>query len=164
MFWVIALGIAAGSRTMTPLGVLCWAAWLGFVPVADTPVHWAGTLAALIIFTACAIGEYIGDTLPSTPSRKKLPLALARLAMGIFVGCLIASLLGQPRAGGVIFGGIGALIGTHGGYWVRMRMARFFGRDLPAALIESAMALGLAVLAMYHFHLELLSLTKHIGI
>lgn len=163
MFWTIVLGIAAGSRTMTPLAVLCWAARLGFVPVVGTPVAWAGTLTAVIVSTACALGEYVADTLPRTPSRKQLPLALGRLAMGIFVGCLIASLLGQPRAGGVIFGATGALIGTHGGYSVRMRMARLFGRDLPAALIESAVALALAIVAMDHIHQELMMLAKRVG-
>lgn len=161
MFWTVALGIAGGCRTMTPLAVLCWFAYLGLVPVADTPVAWAGTLTALVIFSLCALGEYVADTLPHTPSRKTLPLMLGRLAMGMFVGCLIAKLLGQPMAGGVIFGGVGALIGTYGGYAVRMRGARLFRRDLPMALLESAAMLGLAILAMDHIHLELMTLAKH---
>lgn len=146
---------------MTPLAVLCWFAWLGVVPVADTPIAWTRTLPALIVFTLCALGEYVVDTLPRTPSRKKLPLMLGRLAMGIFVGCLIASLLGQPIAGGVIFGGAGALIGTYGGYSVRMRGARLFGRDLPMALLESAAVVALCILALHQIHEDLLVLAKH---
>lgn len=161
MFWTIILGVAAGCRTMTPLGVLCWFAWLKLVPVADTPVAWAGTTVALVIFTACAVGEYVADTLPMTPSRKKLPLMLGRLAMGIFVGCLVATLLHQPSTGGVVFGGVGALIGTYGGYAARMRGARLFGRDLPMALLESAVVLGLAIEALRHIHLEMATMARH---
>jgi uncharacterized membrane protein len=47
---------------------------------------------------------------------------------------------------GVIAGAIGAIAGTLGGYAMRVRLAKAFGRDRPAAFIEDAIAyLGAAL-------------------
>jgi uncharacterized membrane protein len=44
---------------------------------------------------------------------------------------------------------VGAVIGTLGGAKVRGALARTFGRDLPAALIEDAVAIiGAALIVM----------------
>jgi uncharacterized membrane protein len=46
-------------------------------------------------------------------------------------------------------GVVGALIGTYGGFESRRALARAFGRDLPAALIEDAVAIVLALGMVY---------------
>lgn len=155
MFFTIFLATATGMRTLTPITVICWAAYLGFLPVEGTWASWMAHLTPVIVLTVLALGEYVGDTLPQTPSRKAWPLVAGRLCAGILVGVVIATVLGQPKAGGVIFGVIGALIGTYGGYRVRMFGARLFKRDLPMALLESSMALALSVLAVWHIHVEI---------
>jgi uncharacterized membrane protein len=58
----------------------------------------------------------------------------------------------QPVAGGVIFGVIGALIGSYGGVRVRLWLAKLVGRDLPVALGESLVALGVAVFVGLKLH------------
>jgi uncharacterized membrane protein len=161
MFWTILLATATGMRTMTAIAVICWGAYLGYLPVEGTWAAWTASLVSVIVFTVLALGEYVGDTLARTPSRKKLPLVAGRLCFGILVGLVIAAALGQPKAGGVILGVIGALIGTYGGYRVRMFGARLFKRDLPMALIESAVALAFAVFAVWHIHLGLLPNASH---
>jgi uncharacterized membrane protein len=65
---------------------------------------------------------------------------------------MVAVAIDEPVAGGVIFGSVGAIIGTWGGFFVRMTAARIFRRDLPAALLESASAITLAVLALVRLH------------
>jgi len=155
MFWTILLATATGMRTFTAITVICWAAYLGFLPVEGTWASWMASLAAVIVFTVLALGEYVGDTLPRTPSRTKPPGVTGRLCMGILVGVVIATVLVQPKAGGVIFGVIGALIGTYGGHRVRMFGARLFKRDLPMALLESSAALGFCLLAVWHIHEEI---------
>ena len=60
--------------------------------------------------------------------------------------------------GGVIFGVIGALIGAFGGLRVRMYWSKALGKDLPVALTESAIALGLAVGACWELHTLLVSM------
>jgi uncharacterized membrane protein len=65
---------------------------------------------------------------------------------------MVAVAIDEPVAGGIIFGAVGAIIGTWGGFFVRMTVARIFRRDLPAALLESASAVALAVLAIVKLH------------
>jgi uncharacterized membrane protein len=138
-------------RTMTAIAVLCWFAWLQLLPQTGRG-FWAGYLVTAIVFTVLAVGEYIGDTLPSTPSRTDPLLVAARVTFGALVGGLAANGIVEPVAGGVIFGVVGALIGTYGGYRVRMYWAKSLGRDLPAALGESAIALGLALFTCWQLH------------
>lgn len=143
--------MTVGLRTMTAIAVLCWFAWLQLLPQAGWG-SWTGHLVTVIVFTVLAVGEYIGDTLPSTPSRTDPLLVAARVSFGALVGGLAAHAIVEPVAGGVIFGVVGALIGTYGGYRVRMYWAKSLGRDLPAALGESAIALALAVLTSWQLH------------
>ena len=122
------LSVGSGCRTMTPIAVLCWAAYLGYIP-ATSWASWTASLAAVVIFTVCAVGEWVVDILPQTPSRRDLPLASARVAFGILVASLMWKLENQPVAGGVVIGIVGAVIGTRLGYRARVGLARKIGRD-----------------------------------
>jgi uncharacterized membrane protein len=154
------LGITVGMRTMTAIAVLCWFAWLQLLPQTGR-ASWAGYLVTAIVFTVAAVGEYIGDTLPTTPSRLA-PIGLgARIVFGALVGGLAAHGIYEPTAGGLIFGVVGALIGAYGGHWLRVVAAKRVGRDLPVALLGSAIALGVAVFTCWELHIWL---TKVIGV
>jgi uncharacterized membrane protein len=137
---------------MTAIAVMCWYAWLGLLPQYGW-TFWAGNLISAIVFTAFALGEYVGDTLPMIPSRTSAGPLVARLAFGALCGLLGARAVLEPPAGGVIFGVVGALIGAYGGQRLRMVCARWLGRDLPVALCESGLALGLALLAAHQLHI-----------
>ncbi|HEY4010901.1 MAG TPA: DUF4126 domain-containing protein [Acidobacteriaceae bacterium] len=151
MDMVLVLGVVTGMRSMTAIAALCWAAWLGLIPEHGWAL-WISYLAAAIVFTICALGEYVVDTLPKTPRRTDLGPALLRVVIGSLVGALVATAINEPIAGGVIFGAVGAIIGTWGGFFVRMTVARMFKRDLPAALLETASAIALAVIAIARLH------------
>ncbi len=142
------LGLSTGLRALTGVAVMCWFAYLG-----RTPLHgwafWAGYLVSVIVFSVMALGEYVGDTLPSTPNRTAAGPAVSRLVLGGLAGALGANAVHQPAVGGVILGLLGAAIGTWGGFRVRARLARALGSDLPAALLESALALGVALFAAH---------------
>jgi uncharacterized membrane protein len=157
MFNLILLTIATGMRTMTGIAVVCWAAYLGYLPVEGTWAFWTAKLVSVIVFTVLAVGEYVGDTLPQTPSRRDWPLVLGRLFFAVLVGVIIATAMTQPKAGGVLVGIVGALIGIYGGYRVRMFGARLFKHDLPAALIESSLAVAFSVYAMAQIYSEVTS-------
>ena len=90
-----------------------------------------------------ALAELVVDQLPSTPSRKVPQQFGARLVSGAFAGAIIGTVGGALLAG-LIAGVIGAAIGTYGGAEARSRLAGAFGRDMPAALIEDAVAILLA--------------------
>lgn len=145
--YVLALliGVIAGLRAMTAPAAVSWAARLGWLPLQDTPLAFLGYTATPYIFTALAIVELITDQLPKTPSRT-VPMQFgARLVLGGLSGAAIGAAHGG-LAGGLIAGLIGAVIGTLGGARARAAMARAFGRDQPAALIEDAVAVVGAVL------------------
>ena len=151
MEWIFLLGVVTGCRTMTAIAVVCWAAWLGTLPEHGWAI-WITYLISALIFTGFAIGEYIGDTLPKTPSRKAPGPATARLVFGALVGALAATAIYEPAAGGVLAGVAGAAIGTWGGYAIRMVSAKRIGRDLPIAITESIVVLLLAVFAVWQLH------------
>lgn len=156
MDWIVLLGVVTGMRTMTGIAVVCWAAWLAWFPEHGWAA-WTTYLVSALVFSVCALGEYAGDTRPNTPSRKAPGPAFARLVFGGLAGALAATATLEPVAGGILAGVVGAVIGTWGGYAVRAWGGRLAGRDLPVALAESALALALAWIAVWHIHVEILS-------
>jgi uncharacterized membrane protein len=69
-------------------------------------------------------------------------------------GAIAGGALGATAGGwmgGAVAGVIGAVIGTLGGYEARRRLAAMFGKDLPAALLEDVVAVGVAVLIVTRF-------------
>ncbi|MFM0110862.1 DUF4126 domain-containing protein [Paraburkholderia nemoris] len=148
--YVVALliGVLAGLRAMTAPAAISWAAHLGWLPLQDTPLAFLGFAATPYIFTVLAIVELITDQLPKTPSRT-VPMQFgARIVLGGLSGAAIGAAHGG-LVGGLIAGVVGAVIGTLGGARVRAALARTFGRDLPAALIEDAVAIvGAVVIVM----------------
>lgn len=145
---ILLLGITAGLRTATALAAVSIGAWLGWINLSGTWAAFFGSGIALVVFIILAVLEYIGDTLPRTPSRKApMPFA-GRVIAGALAGLLVTLPSGQWLAG-LVIGAIGGVIGTLGGYEARRRLALAIGRDLPAALVEDAVAIILALLAIY---------------
>ena len=142
-----ALGVVTGMRTMTAPTAVSIAAHVGAVSVTGTWFAWLGYAWTPWILGLFAIVELILDQLPSTPSRKAPVGFGARLLAGMLAGGAICASTGSVP-GGVIAGAIGAVAGTLGGYALRVRLAKAFGRDRPAALIEDALAYFGAALAV----------------
>jgi uncharacterized membrane protein len=89
--------------------------------------------------------ELVTDQLPSTPSRTVPVQFGARLISGAVSGAGIGA-VGDAMIPGLVLGIIGAVAGTLGGRAFRGELAKRFGKDRPAALIEDAVALGGAAL------------------
>jgi uncharacterized membrane protein len=141
-------GIVAGSRTFTALAAVSWAARWGYLNLDDSWLAFMGYAWTPWIFTLLALVEMVTDQLPSTPSRK-VPMQFgARIVSGALSGATIGVAAGS-WVGGLIAGVIGAVIGTLGGAEIRARMAKAFGRDTPAALVEDAGAIILGLLIIW---------------
>jgi uncharacterized membrane protein len=151
MPFLILIGVSTGMRTMTATAVLCWFAYLQLLPQHGA-LFWTGMLVSAIVFTVLALGEYVGDTLPTTPARTAPGPLAARIVFGALAGAMAARGILEPYAGGVIFGVLGALIGAYGGIRVRLYLAKLVGRDLPVALAESALALAMPLYITYTLH------------
>ena len=141
------LGVIAGLRAVTPVAAVCWGAALGMLKVAGTPLAILGSMVTVWIATAAAVFEFISDKLPKTPSRK-VPI---QFGARILMGGLAAAALGVPSGAlldGAVLGILGAVAGTFGGAAARGALARAFGRDLPAALVEDLVAVAGAALVV----------------
>ncbi len=148
---IFILGIVAGLRAATPLAAVSWAAYLGWIDLSGTWASFVGNIIVAIILTLAAIAEFVTDQLPNTPSRKVPQQFAARVISGGIVG-LVVGLPSGAWIVGIILGAIGAVIGTLGGAEVRARLAKAFGRDLPAGLLEDVVAVVVAFLAAYFAH------------
>jgi len=143
------VGVVAGLRAMTAPAVVSWAARLGRIHLEGTPFAFLGYAATPWIVSLLALVELVTDQLPKTPSRKAPPGFIARLVTGGLCGAALGASAGQ-LAGGLVAGVVGAVAGTLGGYEFRARLARAFGKDLPAALIEDLIAVGGGLLLVSH--------------
>jgi uncharacterized membrane protein len=139
------IGVVAGLRAMTAPAALSWAASLGLLNLEGTWLAFLGYRWTPWIMTILAVGELIGDQLPTTPSRKTLMPFATRIIVGGLCGGAIAA-QGGSFVGGLAAGALGGIIGTLGGAEGRARLAAAFGKDRPAALIEDAIAILGAVL------------------
>jgi uncharacterized membrane protein len=135
------IGVIAGLRVFTSITVVSWAARLGWINLAGTHLAFLGSAAAPWILSVLALAELVNDKLPNTPSRKAPPQFIARIVMGGFSGSALG-LAHDSLIAGLIAGAVGAVIGTLGGAAVRGALAKAFGKDLPAALLEDLVAIG----------------------
>jgi uncharacterized membrane protein len=128
---------------MTAPAVVCWGSRLGWLGLAGTPYTFTAHLPAVIIFTVCAIGELIADKLPKTPKRTAPAPLIFRLVMGALCGVVLAAAGHAAMGLGIVFGAIGALIGSFGGYLVRHALTSRAGLpDFPVALVEDLIAVA----------------------
>jgi uncharacterized membrane protein len=141
------IGIVAGLRTFTAPAAVSWAARLGGLDLSATPLAFLGYTFTPWIMTVGALGELVVDQLPTTPSRKLPGPFGARIVSGGLSGAAIGAASGALVIG-MVAGIIGAVIGTLGGHAFRARLAAAFGNDRPAAIIEDALAIGAALLAV----------------
>lgn len=139
------IGVIAGLRAMTAPAAISWAARLGWLDLAATPLAFLGYAYTPWIFTMLALGELVTDQLPTTPSRTVPVQFGTRILVGALCGGSISA-SGGALVLGLIAGIAGAAVGTLGGRAFRGRLAAAFGNDHPAALVEDAIAIGGAFL------------------
>ena len=144
----VLLGISAGLRSMMPLAVVAWAA-RGWPAVAGSALGFMAAPITGYVFAALAIGELIADKLPFIPSRLQPGPLGGRVISGALTGAVAAiAMQGSPIVAGLA-GAIGGLAGSFGGHAVRrgLTVDRKLP-DLPVALAEDLVAIGLALFAV----------------
>ncbi len=149
-----AIGVVAGLRTFTALMVVSWAARLKWVDLDHTWAAFLGGAIAPLLLTVLAAGELVTDQLPKTPSRKTPVQFAARVLSGAFSGVVFATGVGASLVLGALFGALGAVAGTLGGYAARTRLVKALNvPDVAVAIPEDLVAVvgGLLVVAFF-FH------------
>jgi uncharacterized membrane protein len=149
------IGVVAGLRSLTAPALVSWGAYLGWVDADGTWASWVGHPITVTVLTVLAVVELITDKLPKTPSRTTPTGFAPRIITGGFSGAVICIGLGAGSVlamsiWGAILGVVGAVLGTLGGYQLRKWLAGAFGRDLPAAVLEDAIAVlgALAIVSL----------------
>lgn len=143
-FYLVAflIGIVAGLRAMTSPAAVSWAAYLGRLHLQGTWLAFLGFAVLPYLLTLAAVGEFVTDKLPSTPSRK-IPVQFgARLATGALAGAAVGASHGHWPPG-LVAGVIGAVAGTYGGAAGRIWLIGVAGA-VPAGLIEDVIAVAIA--------------------
>ncbi len=141
------LGFACGLRALVGLAAVSWAASSQHLPLQGTWLSFLGNRITSYVSSVLAIGEMINDKLPKTLSRLVPPQFGARIVMGALTGTAIGLSRGSVAVGAVA-GIAGSVAGTLAGAKGRAMLAKLFGRDLPAALVEDVLAVLLAVIAL----------------
>jgi uncharacterized membrane protein len=142
------IGIVSGLRTFTGITAISWAARLHWLHLEQTKLAFLGYAATPYILTVLAIGELIGDQLPKTPSRTVPPQFIARILAGALCGAAFG-LANGALVVALVSAIVGSVVGTLGGARFRALLAKTFGSDIPAAFLEDAIAIALAVSIVY---------------
>jgi len=125
---IFALGAVCGMRTL-----------LGPALVARE-----ASKNAQAVFGLLAVGEFVGDKMPRTPSRFQ-PLGLAgRTLSGAGVGYVLCRRAGRSPWLGLALGACAALLGAYGGYHARKALGEAL--HIPDALVavgEDALAVSI---------------------
>jgi len=141
------VGIACGLRALVGLAAVSWAASSQHLPLQGTWLSFLGNRITSYISSVLAVGEIINDKMPKTPSRLVPPQFIARVVMGALTGSAIG-LSHESLLLGALAGIVGSVVGTFAGAKGRAFLAKAFGRDLPAALLEDVLAIALAFVAL----------------
>lgn len=143
------LGILAGLRSMTPPAAVAWAARLGRLQLEGTSLAFLGSAMAAYALTGLMLGELVADKLARTPSRTRPGPFIARLVTGGLAGASLTAGLGGSLGIGAVFGVLGAIGGTLGGYKARTGLVRALREpDWVVAVGEDAVAVGGAFLIL----------------
>jgi uncharacterized membrane protein len=142
------LGAASGLRALAGLAVVSWAAHLGYFHLGHTWLAFLGYAVSPYILTLLAVVEMVNDKRSKTPSRKVPPQFIVRVVMGTLCGAALGLSTVQLVVC-LIAGAVGSVGGTLIGASARASGARLLSRDLPAALIEDAVTIGLSVVAVF---------------
>jgi len=149
--WLIAiplLGFITGMRTMTPITVVCWFAWLRLLPV-DEWAAWSAKLPVVVAFTLLAALEYIADKYGRTPRPTRPVVLLIRVFFGGLVGAIVATALDAPGVEGVILGVLGSLVGAFTAYQLRHQLTHRIGcKTWHVTVSEDIFAVCCAILCL----------------
>ncbi len=149
LFAIPLLGFITGMRTMTPLAVISWFAWLHLLPVSDDWCYWCAKLPVVIAFTLLAAAEYIADKLGHSPRHTRPSILSLRIFLVGLVGAIVAAGLNSSGIEGTILGVLGALVGAFCAYQLRHQLTRRIGcKTWHVTVTEDIFAVSFAILCM----------------
>jgi len=153
LLFAFVMGLVAGSRTFLAPAIVSWGLVLhgsALIPgLSQSPLAFMQSSITAWIFALLAIGELIGDKLPSASSRLAPGPLVARVVSGALSGATICAAIGASVPAGAVLGVLGALAGAWVGFTFRTSWSKpLHAPALVTALIEDAIAIGAALFVM----------------
>jgi uncharacterized membrane protein len=142
-----AIGVVSGMRALLPAAILAQMVRKTTLELDDSPIAKIGRPTTATAIALLAIGELIGDKLPSTPDRTKPVALVPRILSGALCGAVLCASKKRSPIVGALAGALGATGGTFAAYHLRKLIAESTELPNPAAgAIEDGIAVGLAIL------------------
>ncbi|CAN5887780.1 hypothetical protein BH18ACT11_BH18ACT11_21230 [soil metagenome] len=138
----LGLGAISGLRSTSGPAFVSRAASRGGLDLSGTRLAFLGSPRLSKTLLVMALGEFVGDTLPTTPSRTALPPLLGRAASGGLVGAALFISEGRRAATGAALGSSAAVAAAFAGERLRALLVEKTKLPDPAvALAEDAVVL-----------------------
>jgi uncharacterized membrane protein len=120
-FWqVVGLGVLAGMRTFSaPVVASHILSRHKSKDLAESPLKFMQSDTTSLVFKVLAVGELVGDKLPTTPNRTATPGVIGRCVSGALAGASIFKASRNNALAGAIIGSVAALGSTFGCYYLR---------------------------------------------
>jgi uncharacterized membrane protein len=144
-FWqVIGLGALAGMRSASAPAIASHILSHHQSRQLDhSPLKFMQSKNVALVLKVLAVGEVIGDKLPSTPNRIKPSSIGFRMLSGALAGASVYKAVGGKAAMGALIGSVSALASTFGSFYLRKGAVKASHvMDPLVGAIEDALIIG----------------------
>jgi uncharacterized membrane protein len=144
-FWqVVGLGALAGMRsTSAPVIVSHILSHHQSRNLDRSPLKFMQSRNIALALKILAVGEIIGDKLPSAPNRIKPGSLIFRMLSGALAGASVYKATGSKAATGALIGSAAAFASTFGSFWLRKDAVKINNATDPfIGAIEDALVIG----------------------
>jgi uncharacterized membrane protein len=141
---VVTLGILAGMRSMSAPAITSkMLSQRHSKRLEKSPLNFMQSGKTANILSVMALGEFVGDKMPSAPNRVALPAIISRSISGAVAGASIYKASGGNVYAGAILGSVTAIAATFGSFYLRKAMVKQAHLIDPiVGSIEDAIVLG----------------------
>lgn len=141
---VITLGLLAGMRAMSAPAISSrMLSKVHSKRLKNSPLKFMQSDTTANVLSVMAIGEFVGDKIPSAPNRISPPALIGRCISGALSGAGIYKASGGNAYTGALLGGVTAIAATFGSFFLRKNMVKHSHLIDPIiGSIEDAIVLG----------------------
>jgi uncharacterized membrane protein len=143
----VGLGLIAGMRTfMVPAVLSHMYSRHPSQNIESSPIKFIQTIPASNVCKVLAVGELIGDKLPTAPNRTGWPGLTGRILSGAFGGATLYRADGKNVFWGGVIGGTAALASTFGCFFLRTAIdSKKFVPNAVVGACEDVIAVSIGV-------------------
>jgi len=139
-----AIGIIAGMRSATAPAFVSHLLSRNPTPaIRASRFRWFASGKVALLLKLCAAGELVADKLPFIPNRIDAGPLFGRIGSGALCGAALYRFRGHSAMRSALLGGLGAVAGAYGFYWLRRWAGQLSGWPDPIfGVLEDGIALA----------------------